>query len=163
MRPIVFLVAILAFVGGIVGYLKTRDRVDTKEADAKLKAWAENVAPVDKVTCPEAKMKKGTTFQCKADFTGGSSYQIDVEVKDDHGEVEYHWDKPIIPTEKLAADIVSAEKTATGKDVKVDCGKGIVEVPADGLLCAASVGDAKGHYRVKLDPKSHDVVWIPEP
>jgi hypothetical protein len=163
MRPI-WIVVILAAAGlGVVGYLKTRGEVDTKDADAKLKAWAENVAPVDKVTCPEAKLKKGTTFECKADFVGGKSYQITVEVMNDDGQVEYHWSKPIVGAEKLAADIISAEKTAANKDVKVDCGKGIIEVPPDGLLCAASAGDAKGHLRVKWDQKSNQIVWAPEP
>src|SRR6185437_5762140 len=104
MRKYVQIAISLVLVGaGVAFILKSRNRgVDVSDADAKLKTWAEaNVAPVDKVTCPEAKLKKGNAFDCKVDFTGGKSYPLHVVVTDDSGMVEYSWATPISSGEKL--------------------------------------------------------------
>jgi hypothetical protein len=151
--------AVVAILGA-VGFLKGCNRVDVGDADAKLKTWAEtNVAPVDKVTCPDAKLKKGNTFDCKVDFVGGKSYALHVVVTSDDGMVEYNWATPISSGEKLAANIASAVKTQQGKDVALDCGKGIVEIPAAGLVCSATLGEQHGHLRVKFDAASKQIVW----
>jgi hypothetical protein len=163
MRPIVFLVGILAAVGGVVGYLKTRNAVDPKKADAAVKEWAEDaIAPVKKVDCPDGKTTPGSVLLCAVTFESGQGYTAKVTFHDE-GLYTMEWATPIIGAEKLAADIASDETSATKKDFKVDCGKGVVEIPADGLVCAASAGGANGHFRVKLDAKNHDVMWAPEP
>jgi hypothetical protein len=165
MRKYVMIAIGLVVAGaGVAGFLKSRNGVDVADADAKLKTWAEaNVAPVDKVTCPEAKLKKGNTFDCKVDFVGGKSYALHVVVTSDDGMVEYSWVTPISTGERLAANIASAVKTQQGKDVALDCGKGIVEIPAAGLVCSATLGDQHGHLRVKFDANAKQIVWAVEP
>ena len=158
-RPILIAVSVVVAGLGIVGFLKGRNRVDTADADAKVKDWAEsNIGPVEKVTCPEAKLTKGNHFECAVAFTGAATYQARIDVLDDDGKVEYSWPTPIAGGELLAKNIVAAVKQQQGKDITLDCGKGVVAIPADGLMCTAKLGENSGHLRVKSDGKS-GVTW----
>jgi hypothetical protein len=166
MRTLGYVLAILFVAGGVIRFVdahRHKDDLDTRDFDRKVKAWAEATAPVDKVSCSEVELKKGNTFSCQVDLTHGKSYMVEAEIMDDDGLVHYNWQQPIVDAEKLAADVASAMKTAANRDVTVDCGKGVVEVPPGGFQCTASSGADHGHVRVKQDPKTREVIWATEP
>jgi hypothetical protein len=160
-RPIVTIISFLVAAGGVAAYLTTRGRIDTSDADAKLKAIVEDgVAPVTKVECPQAKRKKGTTFDCRVEFAAGRAADLTVDIIDDEGGFKVHWAKvPLGGAEKLATMIETGIKSQTGKVAKVDCGKGIVDVPPDGLECKVTVGNETAHAKVKEDPSTHQMSW----
>ena len=159
MRRFLFpLIGLVVGALGVIGYLASRGRIDASDADAKLKEWAERtVAPVTSVTCPEARMKKGNAFDCKVVFASGRDASITVEMQDDDGNVQYHWTKPIAGGEKIAAVIADRIKSKTSHTATVDCGKGVIDVPADGLVCNVSLDDkTTAHARVKYDASIKD-------
>src|SRR5438445_12861847 len=132
MKPLRILIALVLLAGGVIAYFATRGKIDTKDADAKLKRIVEeNVAPVKSVDCPAAKREKGTKFDCKVEFVAGKHAELGVEIIDDSGGFTLHWEKPIAGAEKLDAMITSGIKEQSGKAATVDCGKGIVEIPPD--------------------------------
>ena len=164
MRPIWIVIGLALAGAGVFGYLKTRGKIDTKDADNKIKEVLEDrIGPVDKVDCPEASRKKGSTFDCTIHFTGGKSYPLTVEITGDDGEWKPHWKgAQILGAEKLAADVTTSYAGKV-KNLKVDCGTGVIEIPADGYLCSATDTKGTGHIRVKYDDKTDHVLYNAEP
>ncbi|MCE9580873.1 MAG: DUF4333 domain-containing protein [Deltaproteobacteria bacterium] len=161
MRSTHRLALVFAALGAIAGCSK---KVNTDEANAKVKAWAEaGVAPVKKVDCPAETMKAGTSFQCPVEFVSGKTYAAVIDVKDDSGNVYMHWAKPMSGGAQLARDIAAAVKQQQGKDIVVDCGAEIVEIPPDGVQCAVTQGESHGHMRIKFDETAKDITWTVEP
>lgn len=164
MRAIISVIVVLAAIGGGVGYFMNRNKIDTKDADDKLKTIVEKVvAPVASVDCPKAERKKGSTFDCKVVFVGGHQSALKVTITNDSGGFDLDWDKPIASAEKTAESVVSGIKTQSGKDAKVDCGKGIVELPPDGYKCTVTVDGQTGHATIKWDPTNKQPVWTVGP
>ena len=160
MRLIWIAVCLGAIGAGVAAFLKTRgNELDPKKADQQVKTWAEKVAPVKQVDCPEAKMTPGTSVTCKVQFVSGEAFDAKVSFKDKE-EVDLSWATPIIGIDKLTPTVVGWLKDQAKEDVKVDCGKGVVPIPAEGLVCKAT--DAKGetaNVRVKYDAKTDVLTW----
>jgi hypothetical protein len=159
-------ILICAGVAGasVFGYMKTRGKIDTADADAKIKeAFETAIGPVDKVDCPDgASRKKGSTFECQITFTGGKTYPVKIEIYGDDGQWKPAWTTPILGGEKTAADITTTFATQA-PGLKVDCGKGVFEIPKDGYLCSATDAKGSGHIRVKYDEKTDHVLYNAEP
>lgn len=164
MRPIWIIISAVVVAGAAGSYFFLRGKVDTKKADREIKAWAENdVGPVSSVDCPDGeKAKKGVSFKCNVTFVGGKSFPVQVDMIDDDGEAKFYWSPAVVREDKMAGDIASAIKNQQGKDVTLDCGKDIVQLPPEGLVCAASMGNVHGKLRVKFDSASHQLVWSEE-
>jgi len=125
--------------------------INTSDAEAKVKAWAERVVgPVDKVDCPKVERKKGVSFECKVDFKAGKSYQAKIDIIGDDGQFKADWPKMIIGADVLTDQIQKVVGPKV-KDLKVDCGTGILEVPDDGYLCKASGNGGTGQIRATYD------------
>lgn len=151
-------VIVLVLVGaGVAGYFLNRNKVDTKDADTKLKTIVEKVvAPVSSVDCPAASRKKGSTFDCKVTFVGGRTSQLKVTITNDDGGFDLNWEKPITSAEKTAQMIISGIKAQMNKDATADCGKGVVDLP---LKCTVTMDGQTGHANVKEDPATHQILW----
>lgn len=136
-----------------------KDQIDDKDAEIKIKAWADdNVGSVKSVSCPKTSMKEGVSFDCTVAFEEGGSYKLTVTQKDDKGNVEWKWATPIVGAEKISEFVVSAlQEQRPGGNPKVDCGTGIKEVPADGITCKLDADGEQLALVIKLD--GDDVAW----
>jgi len=86
MRNIIVIIAAVIGIAGGVGYFLMRGKIDTKDADQKIKdALDHNVAPTSKVDCPKADRKKGSTFTCKVTFASGKEVDLGIEITSDDG------------------------------------------------------------------------------
>ncbi|MGE5182227.1 MAG: DUF4333 domain-containing protein [Acidobacteriota bacterium] len=157
---ILSVIALVVVGGGAATYFLNRNKIDTSDANDKLKKIVEKVvAPVASVDCPKAERKKGSTFTCKVVFVGGHTGSLKVTITNDDGNFDLDWEKPIASAERTAESITNGIKTQSGKDAKVDCGKGIVDLPPDGIQCTVTVEGQTGHATVKWDPKNKQPVW----
>ncbi len=155
-------VVVLVLAGaGAAGYFLNRNKIDTSDADSKLKGILEKAvgAPVASVDCPKADRKKGSKFDCKVVFVGGHTGALKVTMTNDDGNFDLDWEKPVASAERTAESIVAGIKTQSGKDAKVDCGKGIVDLPPEGIQCTVTVDGQTGHATVKWDPTNKQPVW----
>ncbi len=160
---ILSVIALVVVGGGAATYFLNRNKIDTKDADDKIKGRVEEfIGPVTSVDCPKAERKKGSQFDCKVALPGGRTETLHVEIFDDDGHYYAKFAKPIINADTVAAGIMKAGK-AKNVDAKVDCGKGIVDVPPDGLKCAATVGSQSGHVVVTQDAKTGEIHWAEAP
>lgn len=130
-----------------------KKKVDTKDAETKIGAWAkEYVGPVSSVKCESAELKAGATFPCKVTFEGGGTYVLDVEQKDDKGNVEWKWRTQIVGADKVAKLVTDAiREQGGGADTTVDCGQGIKEMPAEGITCQIAGGGEQAELLVKVE------------
>lgn len=77
-------------------------------------------ASVDRVDCPERKIKKGDVFECTASLDG-QSLRLKVTQTDDKGNVDFRADQAIIVVEKAQSQIGSEIQRQTGVSVRVTC------------------------------------------
>lgn len=136
-----------------------KNQIDNKDAENKVKAWAdENVGPVKSVSCPKTEMKTGVSFECTVTFTEGVSHKLTVTQKDDKGNVEWKWATPVVGAEKIAEFVSGALKEQKPEaNPKVDCGTGIKEMPAEGMSCKLDADGEKLDIVIKLEGDS--VAW----
>lgn len=159
MKPVISIVVGLVVAGGAVGYFMNRNKIDTKDADDKIKGRIEEyMGPVTGVDCAKADRKKGSTFDCKVTLPGNRTETLHVEIFDDDGHYYAKFGRPIVNADKIATTAMAQAKQKN-VDAKIDCGKGIVDLPADGLKCAMTIGNQSGHLVVKQDPKTGEVSW----
>jgi len=128
------------------------NKVDTKDAEKKVKDIAEeNIGPVKSVSCPSADRKKGVKFTCKVTFASGGSGNMQIELMDDEGNFTPNWVPWIVDGEKLAATVSGGlkEQQPDLGEPAVDCGKGVVEVPAEGIACHVKAGAIENDLMVK--------------
>jgi hypothetical protein len=144
----------------LLGAAACKNKIDNPDAEKKLKAWAEeNIAPVSKVTCPQAEMKAGTSFECSVAFTGAATFKVRVDMKDDKGNVEWAW--VVQPMSgKVAADMIAEGLKAQAPDVKVDCGDGVFEMKPEGLECKATAQGETVPFVFKLE--GDQFTWEPK-
>lgn len=128
------------------------NNVDTKDAEKKVKQIAEeNIGPVKSVSCPSAKRKKGVKFTCKVNFQNGGVGTMEIELMDDDGNFQPNWVPWIVDGEKLATTVSTGlqdQQPDLGAPT-VDCGKGIIEVPAEGVACHVKAGAIENDLMVK--------------
>lgn len=130
------------------------DKVDTKDAENKVKTIAEeNVGPVKSVSCPSADRKKGVKFTCKVTFQNGGTGNMQIEIIDGDGNFVPNWVPWIVDGEKLASTVAGGlqEQQPDLGEPAVDCGKGIIEVPAEGIPCHVKAGTLESDLLVKSD------------
>jgi hypothetical protein len=159
MRKLFAISGLVIAVCTVVGYFVMRGKIDTDKADRHLKVFAERVAPVQSVTCPETKIEKGKAFECKVRFAAGTDASITVTMLDDDGKVEYRWTREVETAEHLDAMIADGIKTQANKVATVDCGKGIVEIAAAGVRCRVVVDGQVHEALVSVDEKAKHLVW----
>ncbi|MCA9677756.1 MAG: DUF4333 domain-containing protein [Kofleriaceae bacterium] len=152
---------LLAFLGATVAVAACSKTVDKSDAEKKVKAFAEQaIGAVTKVACPSAKHGKGVTFECTVAFKDGGDYKVAIEQQDDQGNVTMTWPVQPIGTdamEKLMADDFKAK----GLEVTVDCGSGVVTLPAEGVDCKVSAaGRDTTDYLFKLEGTK--LTWAPK-
>lgn len=144
---------------GVAVALGACGKIDNKDAEKKIKEWASsNIGPVSKVKCPEAKMKAGNSFECKVTFEGGGDYALKVDQKDDKGNVEWSWVVQPIGAEK-AAEMIKEDLVKNVPDVTVDCGKGVVTLPPEGIRCKAAGDGEQVTFLFKLE--GENLTWTP--
>jgi hypothetical protein len=109
--------------------------------------------PVSKVSCPDdVEPEKGGVFHCDATFEGDVVVSIKVEQTDDEGTVTFGPAHPVFAATKIADHIVASFKSE-GKDIAVDCGKGVHEFQTPGTI-PCTVTDPTGtatRVNVKVD------------
>lgn len=137
-----------------------KSKIDNSDAENKLKAWAtENIGPVTKVSCPQAEMKAGTSFECPVTFEGGQTFKVKVSMKDDKGNVEWAW--VVQPMSgKVAADMIAENLKEKAPDVVVDCGAGIFEMKPEGHVCKATAQGETIDFVFKLE--GDQFTWEPK-
>jgi len=130
-----------------------KNTVDTGDAQAKIKAWAEtNIGPVKNVSCPDAEMKKDASFTCKVTFEAGGPFDLVVTLKDDQGNVGWKWTKPLGGGAKFDEMVQKVIKDKTQADVTVKCPDAIAEVPDDGLPCDITMNGGTVTMLVHVNP-----------
>jgi hypothetical protein len=145
-RPVAIVIAVAALVGACA------KKIDTGDAEAKIKAWAtENVANATAVSCANAEMKKGATFVCKVTFDTAGPFDLNVDQKDDSGNVEWKWAKPLGGGAKFEAMVVRVIKDKTGNDATAKCPAEIQVLPDDGLPCTVTFAGQDATMLVKMD------------
>ena len=96
--------------------------VDPKVARDRVKKIAEGSlkTPVQSVSCPRAPNHKGSVFECQVEFVEGGQGRLRLEITDSYGNFEPSWVTQIISKSNLGPSIGDG----------VDCGRGVIEVPA---------------------------------
>ncbi len=130
-----------------------KNQIDNKDAENKVKAWAEtDVGPVKSVSCPKTEMKAGASFDCNVTFAEGGSYKLTVTQTDGEGNVEWKWATPVVGAERISAAVAGALKEQRpDTDPKIDCGTGIKEMPPEGLTCKLDAGGQQSDIVIKVD------------
>ncbi len=134
----------------LVALLAGCNEIDTRDAEAKVKGLAEEwVAPVKSVSCPSAKRAKGVKLTCTVRFQDGATGKMQLQITDGDGNFTWWWEPWIVDRVRLADSITDAlEDQQPGLGTLfVDCGTGVIDVPAEGLPC-----------HVKADKLEQDLV-----
>ncbi len=135
-------------------------KIDNKDAEKKIKDWAtQNIGPATKVSCPAVEMKAGKSFECAVTFEGGGVFKLNVEQKDDKGNVEWTWVVQPIGGVK-AAELIKNSLVEQVPDVAADCGTDVRELPAEGITCKVTGDGESVDFVVKLE--GANLTWAPK-
>lgn len=129
--------------------------VDREDAQAKVERVAEQTmkADVTEVRCPRAERKKGVTFECAVTFAEGGTHAMRVTLIDNHGNADIRWSKAILSMTRLGESIAEITRVETGREIAVDCGRGLREITPEGFECTID-----GTRRI-VDVDARDVSW----
>jgi hypothetical protein len=120
------------------------DQLDVEEGEQLFKRQLEERtgAAVERVDCPERKIKKGDTFTCTA-IVEGQSLRLAVTQTDDEGTVDGQPEQALLSVEKATTAIESSIREQTGIAAQVDCGDKAVLVKDVGATfdCTARAPD----------------------
>jgi hypothetical protein len=132
--------------------------IDTRDTEAKVEQLAEaTVAPVARVTCPNADRREGVRFDCAVTFEDGGTHALRIVQIDDHGNYTPAWVEPIASLERVATLLASELRDSAGGDPRVDCGRGVKVVPADGLPCELTAGELRRGLVFRFE--ADELVW----
>jgi hypothetical protein len=151
MRPRPLVVASLCAVpfalAGCAQSLDT-DKLETVIKDGLTERLAALSLTVQSVDCPDrVPMQKGKSFECKASFQGGGVLPVQVDQKDDAGNVVYKLKQKIVAASKVEKSI--ADMLAAKSQIKaaVNCGSRVhPSIPKTTFQCVAT--DTKGDVAV---------------
>ncbi|MCA9677757.1 MAG: DUF4333 domain-containing protein [Kofleriaceae bacterium] len=151
----------IAIAGATLGLAACEKKIDKSDAEKKIKSWAEDaIGPVKSVSCPAAKRKKGVTFECTVAFKDGGDYKVAIDQKDDEGNVEWKWIVQPIGTDAMEKMMIDDFKAKGHEGVTVECGSGIITLPAEGVTCKVSAQGETVDFQFKIDGKN--LVWAPK-
>ena len=111
---------------------------------------------VKSVKCPKSvEAKKGDSFTCTAILADDTELQINVEQKDDEGNIEWAAESFVMPAK--TAGVIEEEAKKNGvADAKVDCGKAVLPMALPGSIdCTATAGGQTSTLEVSYDDKGN--------
>lgn len=158
------LLTILApLLGGCTKHFDSTEleRVIARGLNAKL---APLELTVETVECPaKVAMKKDQGFRCTATFEGGGKLPVDVDQKDDAGNIVFRIEQEIVTASKVEQSIGQLLAKKRGVKAAVDCGNRVYpSVPKTVFQCAAT--DSAGEvlvFDVTITDDQGNVRWKP--
>ena len=138
------------------------DKLETVVKDGLTARLAPLKLSVASVDCPDSvPMQRGKSFECTASFEGGGLLPVQVDQKDDAGNVVYKLKQKIVAASKVEQSI--ADMLAKKSQIKatVNCGNRVhPSIPQTAFQCAAT--DTKGDvavFDVTIKDDEGNVSW----
>ena len=160
LRALVLGAAVAATVG-LAACGSDDDQLDITEAEPVIaRGLSEQLnVTVDEVICPEkVKRGQGNDFKCTA-RVGDTQLTVDVEQRDDEGNVRYTYAQALIDVKRVERDVGSSISQQTGVTVTVSCGdkRYAVHDVNDTFTCTATSGTESRDVTITVKDKQGNV------